>query len=189
MDTTAAAAPRTQPPAPAAAIRRHFRLLRDPRRAHRRRHPLLDVVVMAICAVLCGANTWPQVVTWAQRRQPWLRRFLALPNGIPAHDTFERLFDRLDPLAFQGCFRAWIVASCEALHLPHVAIDGKTLRHSGSGSLGPLQVVSAWATANHLALGEVAVTEQSNEITAMPRLLELLDLAGALVTLDAMGCQ
>src|SRR5262249_7069931 len=109
--------------------------------------------------------------------------------GIPVHDTFERLFDRLDPVAFQGCVRACVVAACEALHLPHVAIDGKALRHSGSDSLGPLQVVSAWATANHLALGEVAVAEKSNEITAIPRLLELLDVTGALVTLDAMGCQ
>jgi DDE_Tnp_1-associated len=145
------------------ALKRHFRKLRDPRRAHRRLHLLLDIIVIAICAVLCGANTWPEVVTWAQRRQPWLRRFLSLPNGIPAHDTFERLFDRLDPVAFQGCFRAWIVAVCEALHLPHVAIDGKTLRHSGSASLGPLHVVSAWATANQLALGEVAVAEKSND--------------------------
>jgi Transposase DDE domain len=113
----------------------------------------------------------------------------ALPHGFPAHDTFERLFDRLDPVAFQGCFRAWIVAACEALHLPHVAIDGKSLRHAGSGSLGPLPVVSAWATANHLALGEVAVAEKSNAITAIPQLLELLDVTGALVTIDAMGCQ
>jgi len=180
-----ASCPVTQP----FALKGHFRKLKDPRRAHRRLHLLLDIVVIAICAVLCGANTWPEVVTWAQRRQPWLRRFLALPNGIPAHDTFERLFDRLDPVAFQDCFRAWIVAACEALYLPHVAIDGKCLRHSGSDSLGPLQVVSAWATANHLALGEVTVTEKSNEITAIPRLLELLDVAGALVTLDAMGCQ
>ena len=189
MPAPAATAPRTQPAAPAAAVRRHFRLLRDPRRAHRRRHPLLNVVVMAICAVLCGANTWPEVVTWAQRRQGWLRRFLALPNGIPSHDTFERVFDRLDPQAFQACFRSWVAAACEALRLPHVAIDGKTLRRSGAEALGPLHVVSAWATANRLALGEVAVAEKSNEITAIPRLLDLLDVCGALVTIDAMGCQ
>src|SRR5207248_8138635 len=87
------------------ALKRHFRKLKDPRRAHRRLHLLLDIVVIAICAVLCGANTWPEVVTWAQRRQPWLRRSLALPHGIPAHDTFERLLDRLDPVAFQCCFQ------------------------------------------------------------------------------------
>lgn len=171
------------------ALKRHFRKLKDPRRKRRRLHQLLDIVVIAICAILCGANTWPEIVTWAQRRPTWLRRFLTLPNGIPSHDTFERLFDRIDPVAFQACFRAWIVAACEALKIPHVAIDGKTLRHSGGGPLGPLHVVSAWATANHLSLGEVAVAEKSNEITAIPRLLDLLDVTGALVTIDAMGCQ
>jgi len=145
--------------------------------------------VTAICAVLCGANTWPEVATWAQRRQRWLRRFLALPNGVPSHDTFERVFDRIDPAAFQACFRSWVAAACEALHLSHVAIDGKALRRSGTAALGPLHVVSAWATANRLALGAVAVAEKSNEITAIPRLLDLLDVSGALVTVDALGCQ
>jgi predicted transposase YbfD/YdcC len=171
------------------ALKRHFRKLHDPRRMHRRRHLLLDIVVIAVCAVLCNANTWPEIVTWAQRRRTWLHRFLSLPNDIPAHDTFERLFDRIDPADFQACFRAWIVAACDGLKISHVAIDGKTLRRSGAGLLGPLHVVSAWATANHLALGEVAVAEKSNEITAIPRLLELLDVTGALVTIDAMGCQ
>ena len=181
--------PRPEPVAPAVTLRRHFRSLHDPRRAHRRRHPLLDIVVTAICAVLCGANTWPEVATWAQRRQRWLRRFLALPNGVPSHDTFERVFDRIDPAAFQACFRSWVAAACEALHLSHVAIDGKALRRSGTAALGPLHVVSAWATANRLALGAVAVAEKSNEITAIPRLLDLLDVSGALVTVDALGCQ
>jgi predicted transposase YbfD/YdcC len=171
------------------ALKQHFRSLRDPRRAHRRLHRLLDIVVIAICGVLGNCNTWPEIVTWARCRRGWLQRFLSLPNGIPAHDTFERVFDRVDPAAFQSCFRAWIAAACEALRIPHVAIDGKTLRHSGSGPLGPLHVVSAWASANHLALGEVAVAEKSNEITAIPRLLDLLDVSGALVTIDAMGCQ
>jgi predicted transposase YbfD/YdcC len=189
MATPVVLTPGTEPLALAVTLPRHFRPLRDPRRAHRRRHLLLDIVGMAICAVLCGANTWPEVATWAQRRQKWLRRFLALPNGIPSHDTFERVFDRIDPMAFQACFRSWVAAACAALHLPHVAIDGKTLRRSGSARLGPLHVVSAWATANHLALGEVTVAEKSNEITAIPRLLDLLDVSGALVTIDAMGCQ
>ena len=189
MATPAVPTPRPGPPAPTAAIRRHFRPLRDPRRAHRRRHLLLDIVVTAICAVLCGANTWPEVATWARRRQGWLRRFLALPNGVPSHDTFERVFDRIDPQAFQACFRSWIAAACAALRLDHVAIDGKTLRRSGTDALGPLHVVCAWATANRLALGEVAVAEKSNEITAIPRLLDLLDVSGALVTVDALGCQ
>lgn len=189
MSRIASAALTANTPALPFALQRHFRRLKDPRRAHRRRHLLLDLVVMAICGVLCGANKWTEVVTWAQRRRPWLQRFLALPNGIPSHDTFERLFDRIDPVAFQACFSAWIAAACDALAIPHVAIDGKTLRHSGSAALRPLHVVSAWATVNHLALGEVAVAEKSNEITAIPRLLDLLDVAGALVTIDAMGCQ
>jgi hypothetical protein len=171
------------------ALKQHFRSLRDPRRAHRRLHRLLDIVVIAICGALCNCNTWPEIVTWARCRRGWLQGFLSLPNGIPSHDTFERVFDRIAPAAFQSCFRSWIAAACEALKVPHVAIDGKTLRRSGSGLAGPLHVVSAWASANHLALGEVAVAEKSNEITAIPRLLELLDVSGAFVTVDALGCQ
>jgi predicted transposase YbfD/YdcC len=164
-------------------------MLKDPRRKHRRLHRLVDIVVIAICAVIAGAEDWHQVVTFARRRHDWLKRFLSLPNGIPSHDTFERVFDRIDPKGFQACFREWITAVCTVLNIKQVAIDGKTLRHSGSASLGPLHVVSAWATANHLILAQEAVSEKSNEITAIPRLLELLDIEGALVTLDAMGCQ
>jgi len=171
------------------AIKQYFRALRDPRRRHRRLHRLIDIVVIAICAVICGADDWQDIATFGQHRRDWLKRFLALPNGIPSHDTFERVFDRLDPQAFQACFRTWIAAVCTALDIPHIAIDGKTLRRSGAADLGPLQVVTAWATANHLALGQVAVAENSNEIPAIPQLLELLDVEGALVTLDAMGCQ
>jgi predicted transposase YbfD/YdcC len=189
MTPAASPDPVARPSSPPFAIKQFFRKLRDPRRAHRRKHLLLEIVIIALCAVLCGCNTWPEIVTWAQRRHKWLHRFLALPNGIPSHDTFERVFDRIDPLGFQRCFRDWIAAVCEALKIPHIAIDGKTLRGSGGGPLGPLHVVSAWATANHLALGEVAVAEKSNEITAIPRLLELLDVQGALVSIDAMGCQ
>ncbi len=167
----------------------YFRRLPDPRRQHRRLHRLLDIVVSAICAVLCGADNWPEIATFGQRRQDWLKRFLALPHGIPSHDTFERVFDRLDPQAFQACSRSWIAAWCVHLEMPHLAIDGKTLRHSGRAGLGPLHVVSARATAQHLVLGQEVVAEKSNAITAIPRLLELLDLTGALVTLDAMGCQ
>jgi predicted transposase YbfD/YdcC len=171
------------------AIKTHFRALKDPRRRHRRLHRLLDIVTIAICAVICGANDWQEVATFGRRRRDWLKRFLALPNGIPSHDTFERVFDRIDPQAFQACFRQWITAVVDCLGLGHVAIDGKTLRRSGSATLGPLHLVSAWATANHLALAAVAVPEKTNEITAIPQLLELLDLHGALVTIDAMGCQ
>jgi len=175
----------------AVAVVRFFRPLRDPRRKHLRKHQLIDIIVIALCAVICGANDWQQVVTFARRRCAWLASFLALPAGIPSHDTFERVFDRLDPQAFQACFRRWVEALAHALGIKHLAIDGKTLRHSGNGPKGwrPLHLVSAWATQCQLTLGQVAVDQKSNEITAIPLLLELLDLKGVLVTLDAMGCQ
>jgi predicted transposase YbfD/YdcC len=171
------------------AIQKHFRKLKDPRRAHRKRHLLMDIIVIALCAVICGANDWQQVVTFARKRYDWLKSFLELPNGIPSHDTFERVFDRLDPAKFQMCFRDWMQALSETLAIKQIAIDGKTLRGSGTSKLGPLHLVSAWATVNHLSLGQVAVDDKSNEITAIPRLLEILDVEGALVTIDAIGCQ
>jgi predicted transposase YbfD/YdcC len=171
------------------AIQAHFRNLRDPRRAPR--HPLLDIIVIAICAVISGANDWQQIATFGRQRRDWLQRFLKLPNGIPCHDTFERVFERLNPRAFAAAFSQWMQALADAVGIEHIAIDGKTLRRSAAPTrgLGPLHLVSAWATKNHLALGQVAVDGKSNEITAIPRLLELLDLHDALVTIDAMGCQ
>jgi predicted transposase YbfD/YdcC len=171
------------------SIPRFFAKLKDPRRAHRRLHHLQDILVIALSAVIAGAQDWQEVETFGRERKGWLSRFLDLPNGTPSHDTFERVFDRIKPSAFQACFRGWVRAVSSALRIKHVAIDGKTLRRSGSARLGPLHLVSAWATAQHLSLGQVAVGEKSNEITAIPALLELLDLAGAVVTIDAMGCQ
>jgi predicted transposase YbfD/YdcC len=171
------------------SIKAHFRKLRDPRRRHGQEHRFLDILVIGLCAVIGGANSWTGIALFGRTHQAWFRRFLALPNGIPSHDTFERVFQRLDPQAFQACLRQWLLSLTGALPLPHIAIDGKTLRGSGAPGLGPLQVVSAWATAQHLSLGQVAVAVDSNEITAVPQLLELLDLRGALVTIDAMGCQ
>jgi predicted transposase YbfD/YdcC len=173
------------------SITRHFRQLRDPRRNRRKLHLLMDIIVIALCAVIAGANDWQEIATFAQRRHDWLRTFLALPNGIPSHDTFERVFDRINPQAFLACFQRWVEALAHSLSVKHVAIDGKTLRGSGNApkDLGPLHVVSAWATECHLSLGQVAVADKSNEITAIPQLLELLDVQGALVTIDAMGCQ
>lgn len=171
------------------AIIRHFTKLKDPRREHRRLHRLQDILVIALCAVIANAQDWQQIEAFGRHRFDWLKRFLDLPNGIPSHDTFERVFDRLDPRSFQACFRNWVAAISTTLRIKHVAIDGKTLRGSGSAKLGPLHLVSAWATAQHLTLGQVAVADHSNEITAIPTLLELLDLHGALVTIDAMGCQ
>jgi predicted transposase YbfD/YdcC len=171
------------------SIKAHFRPLRDPRRRHRREHLFLDILVIAICAVIGNADSWRAIALWGRTHEAWLRRFLTLPNGIPCHDTFRRLFERLDPAAFQRCLRQWLLELRGVLKLPQIAIDGKTLRSSGSSTLGPLHLVSAWATQCHLSLGQVAVDAKSNEITAIPQLLELLDLHGALVTIDAMGCQ
>ena len=176
---------------PPASIGYHFRALRDPRRQHRQRHRLLSVVVIALCAVIAGSNTWQQVEAFGRKRRDWLAGFLDLPNGTPSHDTFERLFDRLDPVALQRCLLGWIESASGGLKVDHIAIDGKTLRHSGSPArgLGALHLVSAWATKHGLSLGQVAVDGKSNEIAAIPQLLDLLELKGALVTIDAMGCQ
>lgn len=175
--------------APDRCICKYFARLRDPRRARRRLHPLQDIIVIALCAVIAGAEDWQQIATFGRKRIDWLRGFLALPHGIPSHDTFERVFSRLRPGAFQDCFRQWIKAITAGLQLRQIAIDGKTLRGSGTAQLGPLHLVSAWATAQKLSLGQVAVDAKSNEITAIPELLRLLELKGALVTIDAMGCQ
>src|SRR3954462_4480697 len=175
------------------SIRHHFADLADPRRRHGQRHRLLDVIVIALCAVIAGSDTWQEAEPFAQRRRDWLARFLSLDSGVPSHDTFERVFDRLDPLALQRCLLSWLTALTDGLGIGggHVAIDGKTARHSGSPARGikALHLVSAWATEHSLTLGQVATEEKSNEITAIPQLLELLDREGALVTIDAMACQ
>ena len=171
------------------SVKKHFRKLKDPRRRHCRRHLFLDILVIAICGVISGCNSWTQIAAFGRKRHSWLKRFLTLPEGIPSHDTFKRVFERLDPMVFQSCFREWMLALAGAVDIPHIAIDGKTVRRSGTTDLGPLHLVSAWATKNHLSLGQVAVDEKSNEITAIPKLLELLDLHGALVSIDAIGCQ
>ena len=171
------------------SIKSHFRKLRDPRRRHCREHRFLDIIVIAICAVAGGANSWTAMALFGRTHLAWFKRLLALPNGIPSHDTFQRVFEHLNPQALQTCVREWLLSLSGALQVPHIAIDGKTLRGSGSSTLGPLHLVSAWATQYHLSLGQVAVDSKSNEITAIPKLLELLDLHGAVVTIDAMGCQ
>ncbi len=172
-------------------LQRHFRTLQDPRRVNSCQHRLLDVIAIAICAVIANADDWQGVETFGQDRRDWLKTFLELPNGIPSHDTFERVFDAIEPQAFQQCLLNWLHALRGLPGVKQVAIDGKVLRGSGKGCgpLAPLHLVNAWATEQALHLGQVAVDTDSNEITAVPKLLELLALEGALVTLDAMHCQ
>jgi predicted transposase YbfD/YdcC len=169
----------------------HFRDLPDPRHpAFRDHHPLGDILLIALCAVLSGADSWEDVAEFGSAKEAWLRSLgLRLPNGTPAHDTFNRVFAALDPVAFQACFTAWINAVCGELGFCHIPIDGKSVR----GARGPdgtcLHLVSAWAGAQRLSLAQVAVPDKSNEIGAIPRLLRMLELQGALVTIDAVGCQ
>jgi predicted transposase YbfD/YdcC len=173
------------------SIGHHFRDLADPRLGRLCKHDLLDILTITICAAICGQHAWTDIELYGETHHEWLATFLRLPNGIPAHDTYRYVFSRLDPAAFQRCFASWIEALSQVTGLKHIAIDGKSLRGSLDRAHGKaaLHLVSAWATHNHLTLGQVAVDGKSNEITAIPRLLEVLDLAGALVTIDAMGCQ
>jgi predicted transposase YbfD/YdcC len=171
-------------------LKRHLRL-KDPRIDRCKRHLLIDIVTVAVCAVIADANTWAEIALFGRRRKEWFQEFLELPNGIPSSHTFERVFDRFDPLALQRCLLGWLHDLSELLGVRHIAIDGKTLRHSGGGQSPhrQLHLVSAWAAEANLTLGQVAVDEKSNEITAIPALLALLKVKGALVSIDAMGCQ
>jgi predicted transposase YbfD/YdcC len=170
---------------------RYFGELKDPRVNRTKRHLLLDIVTIAICGVICGADGWAQIAFFGRCKQEWFRTFLALPNGIPSHDTFGRVFAKLDPVAFEGCFMKWINALAKLPDGRLIAIDGKTLRRSFDTAAGKaaIHLVSAWSQANHLVLGQLATDAKSNEITAIPELLKLLDIKQAVVTIDAMGCQ
>jgi len=172
-------------------IAHHFANVPDPRhQAFRDHHLLGDILVIALSAVLAGARSWEGIAEFGRSKEAWLRCLgLKLPNGIPSHDTFNRVFADLDPVAFQASFTSWINGVCEALGVRHIPIDGQTLR----GTRGPdgtcLHLVSAWAAEHRLTLAQVAVEDKSNEITAIPKVLALLDLHGALVSIDAIGCQ
>lgn len=174
-----------------ASISEHFSCVKDPRMDRTKDHPLVNIIVIAICAVICGADTWVDIENFGKAKQDWLGQFLDLTNGIPAHDTFGRVFGLLNPEQFQQGFISWIQAVSEISDGEIVAIDGKQLRRSHDKRLGrkAIHMVSAWATSNRLVLGQRKVDEKSNEITAIPQLFQTLALSGCIVTIDAMGCQ
>lgn len=176
---------------PPTSISEHFATLTDPRVERCKVHSLVELVTIALCGVICGADDWVAIEAFGQEKQEWLGTFLALPGGIPSHDTFGRVFARLDPDEFRQCFLAWVRSVVGEVGAQVVAVDGKTLRGSHDRGRGKaaLHLVSAWATASGLVLGQVATDAKSNEITAIPALLKLLALDGATVTIDAMGCQ
>jgi predicted transposase YbfD/YdcC len=176
---------------PKITIADHFAQMEDPRVERTKQHKLIDIITIAICAVICGADTWVDIETYGRAKYEWLKQFLELQNGIPSHDTFSRVFARLNPEQFQKCFLNWIKSISNITSGEVVAIDGKTLRHSydSGGDKRAIHMVSAWATAQRLVLGQVKVDEKSNEITAIPELIKVLELSGCIVTIDAMGCQ
>lgn len=163
----------------------------DPRIDRTKRHNLIDILTIAICAVICGADSWVAIELYGCTKYEWLKTFLELPNGIPSHDTFARVFAQLNPQQFQECFLNWMKSIQKITVGEVVAIDGKTLcgSYDKSSDSCAIQMVSAWATTNKLVLGQVKVNSESNEITAIPELLKVLELSGCIVTIDAIGCQ
>src|SRR4051795_2705743 len=173
-----------------AQIRKHFATLTDPRR-RKVTYPLINIVTIALCAVIAGADDFVTIASWGRQKRAWLARSLDLTSGIPSHDRFNAVFRAIKPGEFEKCLLGWVTALHEVTAGQLVAIDGKTLRQSfdKADAKSAIHMVSAWATANHISLGQVVVDAKSNEITAIPKLLELLDVSGCLVTIDAMGCQ
>ena len=169
----------------------HFERLEDPRVEYLVEHRLIDIIALTICAVICGADSWVEIEAYGHSKAEWLQSFLVLPHGIPSHDTISRLFAMLNPAELQSCFVSWVKAIAELSAGEVVAIDGKSVRRSydqGQGQ-GAIHMVSAWASQNRLVMGQVKVDSKSNEITAIPKLLEVLDLRGCIITIDAMGTQ
>ena len=179
------------PKKPLEAIEEHFSKVNDPRIDRRKEHKLIDMIVIAICAVICGAEGWTDIENFGNSKLPWLKTFLELPNGIPSHDTFGRVFSMLDAQQFQLAFYEWVMAVNEIVHGQIINIDGKRLAGSEDKFLGKraIYMVSAWAEENEIVLGQRKVDEKSNEITAIPELLKLLAISGCIVTIDAIGTQ
>ncbi len=172
------------------SIEAHFKGLPDPR-YHNKKHKLVDIMTIAICASICGADTFKQIEDFGKAKIKWFQRFLELPFGIPSHDTFGRIFAAIDPKDFQRSFIDWVQAVQDVLSGQTIAVDGKTLRRSfdTSSDKKAIHMVSAWASENGFVLGQIKTEEKSNEITAIPQLLKMLELSGCIVTIDAMGCQ
>jgi predicted transposase YbfD/YdcC len=169
----------------------HFSSLTDPRIELKSKHKLIDIIVITLCATLAGADEWTEIAEFGLAKQDWFKGFLELPNGIPSHDTFGRVFSMICPEEFEKSFLHWVRDAFRNIAPQVVAIDGKTLRHSydRSSNKAAIHMVSAWATENRLVLGQIKTEEKSNEITAIPELLSVLELKGCIVTIDAMGCQ
>jgi len=176
---------------PCDTIRSCFSPIEDPRMDRNKKHLLIDILTIAICAVVSGADDWVAVAEFGRSKAAWLKQYLALPNGIPSHDTFGDVFARICPNQFKECFLHWVQEVFELTEGQVIAIDGKTLRRSydRSDAKAAIHMVSAWAAANKIVLGQVKTEEKSNEITAIPELLRLLEINGCLITIDAMGCQ
>lgn len=169
----------------------YFTNLTDPRQPGKIKHKLLEMVIMTICAVIAGCDVWEDIVDFCRVKEQWFKESLQmeLANGIPSHDTMQRVWAMIHPEEFEKCFRSWVSSVCRATDGEIISIDGKTLRRSGSKERNPVHMVSAWASQNQLVLGQLAVEEKSNEITAVPALLEMLDVEGSVITADAMSCQ
>ena len=176
---------------PVGSITLHFASIRDPRVERSKKHKLIDIITMTICGVICGADSWVDIAMFGESKKEWLKGFLELANGIPSHDTFGDVFSRIDPAQFRECFVEWVRTVEELTRGQLVSIDGKTLRRSHDRFRGKdaIHMVSAWSSANGLVLGQTKTDEKSNEITAIPELLKLLEISGCIVSIDAMGCQ
>ena len=176
---------------PAGNISIHFASISDPRIERSKKHKLIDIITITICGVICGADGWVDVAMFGESKQEWLEGFLDLPNGIPSHDTFGDVFSRIDSVQFRECFIEWVRAVEELTKGQLISIDGKTVRRSHDSFVGKdaIHMVSAWSSVNGLVLGQTKTDEKSNEITAIPELLKLLEISGCIVSIDAMGCQ
>lgn len=173
------------------AIMQYFEVIEDKREPWKVKHNLLEIIFMAIVATICRAETWQEIAAFAEEKEAWFRKYLELENGIPSHDTFERCFRMINPNQFQKCFISWTESLRIKKEREIIAIDGKTMRRTADNAMGKkaIHIVSAWADENGIVLGQVKTDEKSNEITAIPELLELLELEGCVVTIDAMGTQ